>query len=607
MERGASVAARRRQGGETVQVEEATRPQRILLTGATGYVGGRLLKALEAAGHSVRCLARRPEALRSRVDEGTEVVSGDVLDRASLVAAMERMETAYYLVHSMGAAADFEESDRRAACNFAEAAAQTGIQRIVYLGGLGDERERLSAHLRSRQEVGRLLASTGVPVIEFRASVVIGSGSLSFEMARALVERLPVMVTPRWVRVETQPIAITDVVAYLAAALTIPVAGHCIFEIGGPDRVSYEGLMHEYARQRGLRRLMIPVPVLTPRLSSLWLGLVTPLFARVGRKLIDSLPHPMIVRDGSALTAFAIRPMGVREAIALALRNEDEEFARTRWSDALSAAGAPRSWGGVRFSSRIVDSRAIRVSAPPAAAFAPIRRIGGETGWYYGNALWRLRGFLDLLVGGVGMRRGRRHPEALAVGDALDCWRVEAYEPDRLLRLAAEMKIPGRAWLEFEVEGDASGSTIRQTALFDPVGLSGLAYWYALYPLHQVVFAGMLRRIAGAVQQAGRPGAGGGGQRDAARTRSQSHPAAGDPVNQRPTKHQNTLSARLPGCLPVSRQVTFGRIALGEPGSPPLFLPPRGRGERWLNAHARPCGTGGAETSVLLDAEQSAQ
>jgi uncharacterized protein YbjT (DUF2867 family) len=472
----------------------------ILLTGATGYVGGRLLKALEQAGHHVRCLARRPEFLRPRVAPTTEVVAGDVLDRGSLTTAMKGVQAAYYLVHSMGSRGAFDEEDRRAARNFGEVARDAGVQRLIYLGGLGD-RGGLSPHLQSRQEVGEILRASGVQTIEFRASIVIGSGSLSFEMIRALVERLPMMITPRWVSVQAQPIAITDLVQYLLASLGLAVEGHPIFEIGGADQMSYRDIMREYARQRGLRRLMIPVPVLTPRLSSLWLGLVTPLYARVGRKLIESMRHPTIVRDATALRRFGIQPKGVREAIALALRREDREFAETRWSDALSAAGPPRDWGGVRFGSRLVDSRVAHVNAPPAQAFAAIRRIGGTSGWYYGNWLWRLRGRLDILLGGVGMRRGRRALDSLLVGDTLDWWRVEAFEPDRRLRLAAEMKLPGRAWLEFEVDGEAIGSTIRQTAMFDPVGLLGLIYWYAVYPLHHVVFTGMLRGIVQAVEE----------------------------------------------------------------------------------------------------------
>ncbi len=473
-----------------------TQTKLVLVTGATGYVGGRLLAVLAGAGYWVRCLARRPENLRQRVPGGVEVVAGDLLDAASLPAGLAGVSVAYYLVHSMGSAGDFEEQDRRAARNFAEAAKAAGVERIIYLGGLGEDEGDLSAHLRSRHEVGEILRAAGVGVIEFRASIIIGSGSLSFEMIRALVERLPVMVTPRWVRVLAQPIAINDMLAYLLAAAELSQPGSATFEVGGPDVVSYADLMREYARQRGLRRWMIPVPVLTPRLSSLWLGLVTPLYARVGRKLIDSIRHPTVVRDDAARRAFALEPVGMREGNAQALRNEDHDCAQTRWSDAMSATGTDRTWGGVRFGNRLVDSRSLSVRVNPERAFAPIRCIGGQTGWYYGNWLWTLRGWLDLALGGVGMRRGRRALATLRVGDTVDCWRVEAIEPGRRLLLAAEMKLPGRAWLEFAVEPAADGAVIRQTAIFDPVGLGGLAYWYGVWPLHQMVFAGMLRGVA---------------------------------------------------------------------------------------------------------------
>ncbi len=468
----------------------------VLLTGATGYVGGRLLKKLEALGVTTRCLARHPEHLRGRIEPGVEVVAGDVMDSQSLVAALAGIHTAYYLIHSMGSAGSFEDQDRTGAQNFGQAARAAGVQRIVYLGGLGDEQESLSPHLRSRHEVGDILRASGVPVIEFRASIILGSGSLSFELIRSLVERLPVMITPRWVRVPAQPIAINDVLSYLIAALDLPHSVSSTYEIGGADQVGYADLMREYARQRGLKRWLIPVPVLTPRLSSLWLGLVTPVFARIGRKLIESIRHSTVVRDPAALAEFPIRPVGVRQAIADALRNEDQELAQTRWSDALSSSGPVRSWFGVQFGPRLVDSRNVTVAASGAEAFAPVRRIGGKRGWYCANWLWRVRGTLDLLVGGVGLRRGRRDPENLRVGDTVDCWRVEAVEPNRLLRLAAEMKVPGRAWLEFEVNESKAESTIRQTAIFDPVGLLGRAYWYLVYPLHQYVFAGMLRGIA---------------------------------------------------------------------------------------------------------------
>jgi len=470
----------------------------ILVTGATGYVGGRLVGALERAGHRVRCLARRPETLRGRVGAGTEVVRGDCLQPASLGPALTGVHTAYYLVHSMGASRDFAALDRAAARQFGRAAREAGVRRIIYLGGLGEPDDDLSLHLKSRQETGDILRESGVPVVEFRASIVIGSGSLSFEMVRALVERLPVLICPKWVAVSAQPIGIEDVISYLAAALELSEDTSGVFPIGGPDVVSYGDIMREYARQRGLRRWFVAVPVLTPWLSSLWLGLVTPLYARVGRKLIDSLRNPTVVRDDSAERTFHIRPRSLREAMARAVSVEDTEQAATRWSDALSAGGVRAAgWGGARPGTRIIDSRAVTVDVAPSVAFAPVRRIGGAQGWYCGNAVWRLRGFLDLLVGGIGMRRGRRDPEVPHPGDALDFWRVEAYEPDRLLRLAAEMKVPGRAWLQFEVTPKSGGgSEIRQTAIFDPAGLAGLLYWYALYPLHAVIFRGMLAGIA---------------------------------------------------------------------------------------------------------------
>ena len=474
----------------------------ILLTGATGYVGGRLLTLLEEQGCRVRCLSRRPESLADRVADSTEVVAGDLLQPGSLAAALAGVHTAYYFVHSMGADRDFEREDREAAENFVRAADAAGVRRIIYLGGLGSRDQELSKHLRSRHETGDVLRSASAQVIEFRASIVIGSGSLSFELIRALVERLPVMVCPRWVHVLAQPIAIEDLLDYLLEALNLAESGSQIYEIGGPDQVSYGEIMTEYARQRGLRRLMIPVPVLTPYLSSLWLGLVTPVYARIGRKLVESLRNPTLVSSNLARRTFAVQPRGLAGAIARALVNEDREFAETRWSDAISSGGTPPVWGGARFGSRLVDSRTAVVDAPPEAAFAPIQRIGGDKGWYYADWLWRLRGFLDLLVGGVGVRRGRRDPNGVCVGDAIDFWRVERFEPHRVLRLRAEMKLPGRAWLEFEVDGREDGevATIRQTAIFDPVGLSGLAYWYALYPLHQFIFTGMLRNIARAAE-----------------------------------------------------------------------------------------------------------
>ncbi|HET9795534.1 MAG TPA: SDR family oxidoreductase [Thermoanaerobaculia bacterium] len=469
--------------------------RRVLLTGATGYVGGRLLGELERRGVPLRCFVRREGALRRRVSASTEIVVGDALDPGAVARALAGVRAAYYLIHSMGQGEDFAEKDRRAAGIFGAAAREAGVSRIIYLGGLGGG-SRLSEHLESRRETGEILRESGVPVVQFEASIVIGSGSLSFEMIRALVERLPVMICPRWVAVEAQPIAVEDVIAYLADALDLPAGAERIYEIGGPERVTYAGLMREYARQRGLRRLLLPVPVLTPRLSSLWLGLVTPLYARVGRKLIESLRTPSVVRDDAARRVFPVEPRGVAEAIRRALANEDAAFARTRWSDPVSSSALLDHDGTKRAGTRLIDSRTAKVAAPPSAAFDAIRRLGGERGWYYGNWLWELRGFIDLLVGGVGVRRGRRHESELEEGDAVDFWRVEKIEEDRLLRLRAEMKLPGRAWLQFETTPADGGTEIRQTAIFDSVGLFGALYWYGLSPLHRLIFSGMLREIA---------------------------------------------------------------------------------------------------------------
>jgi uncharacterized protein YbjT (DUF2867 family) len=453
-------------------IQRLTMACTILLTGASGYVGSRLLRELEAAGHAVRCLARHPEKVAAG-RATTEVVRGDCLDETSLVASMAGIEQAYYLVHSMGTGADFAALDRQAAANFSRAASRAGVRRIIYLGGLGDTPDSLSAHLKSRIETGDVLRAAGVPVIEFRASIVIGAGSLSFEIIRALVERLPVMICPRWVATRTQPIAIADVLAYLEAALALPDDTDRIFEIGGPEVVSYGDMMREYAQQRGLRRFLIPVPILTPHLSGLWLGLVTPALARVGRELVEGLRNPTVVHSPAAREAFAIRPIPMRDAFASAI-----------------AEDAPGQ--------RKIDRRTVVVDAVPADAFAPIRRIGGDTGWYFGDPLWRLRGWLDRWAGGAGMPRHRRDPDVCAVGDTIDGWRVEAYEPDRLLRLAAGMKLPGRGWLEFRVVpvGDGSQSLVSQTATFDPKGVAGRLYWYAVLPLHAIIFSGLLREIA---------------------------------------------------------------------------------------------------------------
>ncbi len=480
----------------STRVDRSGEKPLVLVTGATGYIGGRLVRALHERGDRVRCMVRRPDDVRAQAERGIEVVHGDVSDLASLTAALEGVQIAYYLIHAMAGGDDFAREESDGARNFARAAAQAGVGRIIYLGGLGRSSE-LSEHLESRQEVGRLLRDSGVLTVELRSSVIIGSGSLSFELVRALVERLPVMLIPRWVSQRTQPIAVDDVLAYLIAAANVPMTGSTVVEIGGAEQVSYLDLMREYASQRGLARWFLRVPVLTPWLSSRWLGLITPVYARVGAKLIDSVRNETVVTSSLASTLFpSIRPRGMSAAIAQAMRNEDREFAETRWSDASSSLGRAQLRAHSGTGSRLVDTREAGTIGSPSDAFRVIERIGGPVGWYYGNWMWRLRGGVDLLFGGAGMRRGRRHPHSLRVGDALDFWRVEALEPDRLLRLRAEMRVPGRAWLQFEVSGRGTGSVIRQTAIFEPHGLPGLLYWYALLPVHGLIFGGMLREIA---------------------------------------------------------------------------------------------------------------
>jgi ubiquinone/menaquinone biosynthesis methyltransferase len=454
------------------------------------------LHRLEAAGsHQVRCVTRRPELLVDRAASQTEIVAGDVLDRASLEPAMRGVHTAYYLIHSMDASDEFAALDREGAQNFAESARAAGVRRIVYLGGLGAG-EGLSAHLASRQEVGQILRSSGVPTIEFRASIVIGSGSASYEIVRALAETLPVMVTPRWVETAAQPVAIEDLIDYLLGALKLHEAHSAVFEIGGADRVTYAEIVREYARQRGLRRRLVRSPLFTPRASRFFLGLVTPVYGRIAGAMVESLRNETVVNADAALESFAVRPRGLTDAIARALVNEDRQFAETRWSDALPPA-TPRRWRGIACGRRLVSSRAIKVNRRPVDAFDPIRRIGGHTGWYAADWFWRTRGLLDTLRGGVGLRRGRRDPVDLRVGDTVDFWHVESLEADRLLRLAAEMKIPGRLWLQFEVDPDGNGGAqIRQTTVFDPAGYVGLAYWCLFCPIHELVFGRMLQGIS---------------------------------------------------------------------------------------------------------------
>lgn len=468
------------------------------------------MPVLLGQGHRVRCLVRSPDKLRDHPWAGeVEVVRGDVTDPAGVGAAMEGADVAYYLVHALGTGSAFEDTDRRAARIFGEQARERGVRRIVYLGGLTppDVPERdLSPHLRSRAEVGRILLDSGVPTAVLRAAVIIGSGSASFEMLRYLTERLPLMITPSWVHTRIQPIAVRDVLRLLAGAARLPADVSRTFDAGGPDVLTYAGMMRHYAAVAGLRRrVILPVPVLTPGLSSRWVGLVTPVPGAIARPLTESLRHEVVCRERDIeayVPAPPGHPLGFDEAVALAVQRVREAQVDTRWSSA-AMPGAPSDplptdpdWAG---GSLYTDRREQSVAAPPEALWRVIEGIGGENGWYSFPLAWAVRGRLDRLAGGVGLRRGRRDAQHLRVGDSLDFWRVEEIEPGRLLRLRAEMRLPGLAWLEMRVGTDERGRTrYRQRALFHPRGLLGHAYWWAISPFHAAVFGGMARNIAGA-------------------------------------------------------------------------------------------------------------
>ena len=473
---------------------------KVLVTGATGYLGGRLVPRLLEAGYDVRCLVRDAERLTKPWREDVEIVEGDALEPATLRGAFDGCDAAYYLVHSMGRrAAGFEDRDRRAADHVAAEAARAGVGHLIYMGGLGDADRGMSRHLASRQETGRVLAGHGVPVTEFRSAIVVGSGSISFEMIRYLTERLPVMTTPRWVTTRIQPIAVRDVLAYLREALRHPPDDHRIVEIGGPDVHTYRNLMEIYADVRGLRRWIVPTPVLSPRLSSYWINLVTPIPASIARPLVDGLTSEVVVRDPAPARRYDVTPIPYRRAVELALDRTAQGAPLTLWSDAMSAVprGTPPSDRWADEEGMRLDRRVRTVAAPPDAVWDEVTRLGGENGWYAYDGLWQLRGILDRLVGGIGMRRGRRDPRRLAPGDALDFWRVEAIRETRLLQLRAEMKLPGRAWLRFDLQPTAEGgTTLQQTAFFEPRGFAGWAYWTLVAPLHALIFPSMAREIA---------------------------------------------------------------------------------------------------------------
>jgi uncharacterized protein YbjT (DUF2867 family)/uncharacterized protein YndB with AHSA1/START domain len=472
----------------------------VLVTGATGYIGGRLVPHLLEAGYRVRCLVRDAKRLQGRSwSDQVEVVEADALHPETLPAAMTGVWGTYYLIHSLSDTKDYRERDIIVARNFGHAAKVAGVERIIYLGGLGDPHTQLSVHLRSRQETGAALREAGVPVTEFRAAVIIGSGSLSFEMIRYLTERLPVMISPRWVYTRIQPIAIRDILSYLVDALKMPESAGRTIEVGGADVLTYGDMMKGYAQVRGLRRLLIPVPVLTPRLSAHWVHWMTPVDAGIVYPLIEGLRNEVVVRDDMAKTLFPdIEPVGYDTAVRRALTSLELGQVETRWSDSLASSVGDTAPVELTTEEGLqIERRQQVVDAPPEDVFAVFSRLGGEQGWLYANWLWRLRGVADRLVGGPGLRRGRRDPQEVRVGDALDFWRVEAVEPGRLLRLRAEMKVPGQAWLQFEARPREDGKTLLvQTAFLAPKGLLGFLYWYGLYPFHGVIFANMIDKLA---------------------------------------------------------------------------------------------------------------
>lgn len=475
-------------------------PTTILVTGVTGYIGGRLVPVLLEAGYQVRVLVRDPIRLQGRTWlDAVQVVTGDVLNADTLDEALQEVDVAYYLIHSMRGGHDFSERDVRAARNFGQAAQRHGVQRIIYLGGLGNDEAALSEHLRSRQDTGDALRESSVPVTEFRAGVIVGSGSLSFEMIRYLTERVPIMICPLWVYTRIQPIGIRETLKYLVDALVTPGSIGQIIEIGGAEVTTYRDMMLGYAKARGLRRWLIPVPVLTPRLSAYWVHWVTPIPGDIARPLIEGLRNEVIVRDDLARRLFPdVEPTTFAVAVDRALAKLKASEVETSWADAL--ASSQRDQVPVVLSTyegMVLEQRQQVVQASPQAVYRAFTSLGGASGWLYFNWAWQIRGILDRLFGGVGLRRGRRHPTDVRVGDAVDFWRVEAVEPDRLLRLRAEMKVPGRAWLQFKAETLEDGRTqLVQTAFFAPKGLFGLVYWYALYPIHGLIFSGMIRRLA---------------------------------------------------------------------------------------------------------------
>jgi uncharacterized protein YbjT (DUF2867 family) len=480
-------------------------PEQILVTGVTGYVGGRLVPRLLEAGYAVRCLVRDPDRLQGHAWlNRVEIAQGDALDPASLVRSMRGISVAYYLIHGKQAGRDDAIQDLEAARNFIAAAEETGVKRIIYLGELVDPTADLSPYLRSRHETGYILRQGSLPVTEFRAGMIVGSGSILFEMIRYLAEREPIFICPRWFYSLAQPIAIRDVLAYLISALEKPASQGRLIEIGGATRLRYADMLCAYAGERGLKRLLIRTPVYAPRLSAYWVHMVTPIQWNVILPLIEGLNAEIIVRDDLARRLFPqIKPLDFQTALHLALGRVQNDTVETSWSDALvTVQGDVRPVKLTTVEGMMLERRNLQVFLPPEIVFRAYTGLGGDRGWLFMNWTWEVRGWIDKLFGGVGLRRGRRHPDEIWVGEALDFWRVEAIEPGRLIRLRAEMKVPGKAWLEFQSLPTPEGNTLlTQTAYFAPRGIFGFLYWYLLYPIHGFIFSGMIRKVAERAQQ----------------------------------------------------------------------------------------------------------
>ncbi|NJC96766.1 MAG: SDR family oxidoreductase [Anaerolineae bacterium] len=471
----------------------------ILVTGATGYVGGRLVPRLLEAGYRVRVLVRDPARLQGRswLDR-VEVVTGDALSEGTLTEAMKDVSVAYYLIHGKMGGQVNAERDLQVARNFAQAAEEANVGRIIYLGELVDPTSDLSPYLRARHETGYILRYGGVPVTEFRAGMIVGSGSVLFEMVRYLGEREPLLLCPAWFFSQAQPIAIRDVLFYLIAALETPESIGRLIEIGGPTRLTYADMLREYARERGLKRYLIRLPVNAPRLSAYWVHMVTPIHWRIVLPLIEGLRAKLIVRDEAAKKLFPkIKPIDFQTAVRLALGRIQRDNVETSWSDALvTVAGDIKPYKFTVEEGMYIETRQMLLDLDPDTVHRSYMGIGGERGWLYMDWAWGMRGWMDKAVGGVGIRRGRRHPDEIYPGESLDFWRVEAVEPDRLLRLRAEMKLPGKAWLEFKSEPKDGRTLFTVTAYFAPYGLFGFLYWYAMWIPHRFIFDGLTRRLA---------------------------------------------------------------------------------------------------------------